>query len=632
MLPELSHLCLIAALTMLLWVNPLVYAKRNHPSDSVAILRVMIGASALLVLLAYCGLTAAFVTNDFSVAYVANHSSRELPWFYRMTAVWGAHEGSMLLWSLLLAGWSALFAWRSKQLPAQLAQPAMLVLAWLASGFLGFILLTSNPFLRFLPEVPIEGADLNPLLQDPGFLIHPPMLYMGYVGFAIVFALVVACLYRGELTTQVARWSRAWIITAWCFLTIGITLGSWWSYRVLGWGGWWFWDPVENAALLPWLIGTALLHSVIVSEKRATFKAWTLLLGIIAFALSLLGTFIVRSGVLTSVHAFAVDPKRGVYILGFMAIVVGGSFSLFAARFNRFDDEQRFHWCSRESFLLANTSLLMVLMLTVLLGTLYPLIIDALGMGKISVGAPYFNSVFVPLVLPGLILMGIAPHSFWREMPVDKLWQRLRIALWISMAGILIIVFHQKLGVTFTASLSLMLAVWVSITTCFAVFRRNITVANLAMLCAHLGMAATLVGISITSSTSEYRLVKLSEGETAELAGYQFQFNGIESLTGPNYQGYRGTITVTNQRGFHVTLHPEKRLYTLAQMPMTNAGVHLSWWGDLYVALGEALSDDTWSLRLYSKPFVRWIWLGGILMVLGGVLALFGRRREQAHA
>ncbi len=623
MIPEFSHFCLILAgmLSLLTVCAPLL---QRHEQGAVRLARTGVYWQSGLILLAYTGLTIAFVQNDFSVLYIAEHSSSDLPWYYRLTAVWGAHEGSMMLWLVLFAAWMFAFAKLSVKKSADIVLPTLIVLAAINIGFIGFIVLTSNPFLRTLPTVPLDGADLNPLLQDPGFLIHPPMLYMGYVGLGVCFAMAMACLWRGDLSRAWASWFRPWVTASWCFLTVGIMLGSWWAYRELGWGGWWFWDPVENAAFLPWLVATGLLHSMMVAEHRDSFKAWTLLLAVVAFGLSLLGTFLVRSGVLTSVHAFAVDPKRGVYILAFIGLIIGSGLSLFTWRLKELKQTAQFHWLSRESLLLANNVLFLVLMLTVLVGTLYPLFVDALGYGKLSVGAPYFNSVFVPLAIPVLLLMGIGPLCLWREMSLTTLLEKLQPLLIVMSVLLLLSLGLLFFHVPFGLLLGLVLASWIILTT----VRQKFSMARAGVILAHLGVAVSLIGISVNSYYMDERLVKVNIGESTMLGQYEFYLDKLTKLQGPNYHGVQAHIRILKQGALYDTLYPEKRIFDKSKMPMTHAGIHIGWWGDLYVALGEPVDDTAWSLRLYRKPFVRFIWAGGIFMLLGGLFGLLqGRRR-----
>ena len=596
----------------------------------------------MLVALAFGCLAYSFAIGDFSVENVAQHSNSQLPLHYRITATWGSHEGSLLLWLLMLTGWALAVALRSRSLPAPLLARVLAVMGLVGVGFLLFLLFTSNPFLRLLPAAP-DGNDLNPLLQDPGMVIHPPMLYMGYVGFSVAFAFAIAALLGGRLDATWARWSRPWTIAAWSFLTIGIALGSWWAYYELGWGGWWFWDPVENASFMPWLVGTALLHSLAVTEKRGTFKSWTVLLAIVAFSLSLLGTFLVRSGVLTSVHAFATDPARGVFILIFLVIVIGGSLTLYAARAGAVGGGAGFAPLSRESLLLANNVLLVVAMASVLLGTLYPLFLDALDLGKISVGPPYFDAVFVPLMAPLVFLMGIGPIASWRSASLPDLWTRLKWAFAVAFVTALLLPFTLGRWSPLVA-FGLFLALWVTASTAtlvvqrfraapqrgfFARARAN-SAAWYGMVLAHLGIAVFIVGVTLVSGYGIERNVTLDKGESATIGGYEFTFRGVVPVTGPNYAGVAGVVEMRRNGKLLDTLHPEKRQYNATGQTMTEAAIDAGMFGDRYVSLGEPVSDQgvagAWALRLYVKPFVDWIWGGCLLMALGGFIALSDRR------
>ena len=639
MIPELGHFSLILALMMALvqGVLPILGAHRGH-AGWIGLARPAARGQFLFVLVAYACLTQVFVNNDFSVLLAAQHSNSNLPLVYRVTAVWGNHEGSILLWSLILAGWTLAVSIFSKQLDDRMVARVLGVMGVISCGFLLFTLLTSNPFERLLPAAP-DGQDLNPLLQDPGMIIHPPMLYMGYVGFVVAFAFAIAALLSGRLDTAWARWSRPWTTVAWCFLTFGIALGSFWAYYELGWGGWWFWDPVENASFMPWLVGTALIHSLAVTEKRGGFKMWTALLAILTFSLSLLGTFIVRSGVLSSVHAFASDPARGVFILGFLAMVVGSSLTLFAWRAPRVGLGGTFAPISRESMLLANNVLLVVAAAAVLLGTLYPLVIDALGLGKLSVGPPYFSAVFVPLIAPALFLMGVGPLARWREASAADLTRRLRWAIGVSLASA--VVAPLVLGHwTPMTGLGLLLAVWVASTAVLNLvtrlrehpaprWRTRMAAqpgSYYGMLLAHFGVSVFIVGVTVVSGFQSENDVRMEPGETASVGGYRFQLEAINPITGPNYTAARATVTVTQDGAPVAVLYPERRIYTVSRMPMTEVAIDRGVRRDLYVALGEPVSATAWSIRLHHKPMVNWIWGGCVLMALGGFLAVLDRR------
>ena len=636
MIPELGHFALILATIVALIQGVLPLTGTYLPSRSLQITlqslaRPMAILQFVLVALAFAALATSFLTNDFSVTYVVQHSNSLLPKPYQFAAVWGGHEGSLLLWVLMLALWSMAVALFSKSLPLDMVARVLSVLGLISVGFLLFILTTSSPFERLLPAA-LDGRDLNPLLQDPGLVIHPPMLYMGYVGLSVAFAFAVAALLSGRLDAAWARWSRPWTVIAWTFLTFGIGLGSWWAYYELGWGGWWFWDPVENASLMPWLVATALIHSLMVTEKRGSFKAWTVLLAIAAFSLSLLGTFLVRSGVLTSVHAFASDPKRGVFILVFLAVVVGTSLTLFAWRAPRVTLGGRMELVSRESFLLANSVLLVVATGAVLLGTIYPLIIDALNMGKLSVGPPYFNAVFVPLLVPTVFLMVPGTIARWREAKVSEIAYTLRFSGLASMVLAVALPFVLG-GWSFGAMLGIFLGAWVGLGTLQQVVTRlrkpgRIGLSFWGQNVAHFGMAVLVVGVTGVNSYEVERDVRMHVNDVVTIAPYSFQLKSLGEVTGPNYKAVRADVEV--KRGDEVieTLQPEKRRYFSSAMPMTEAGIDSGFMRDLYVSLGEPLDDarTEWSMRVYYKPFVPWLWGGILLMVLGGLLAALDRR------
>jgi cytochrome c-type biogenesis protein CcmF len=646
MIPEFGHFALILALcvSLVLGILPLVGAHTRH-AGWIAIARPAAGAMNLALLAAFVCLTIAFVQNDFSVLYVAHHSNTQLPLAYRIAAVWGGHEGSLLLWVVMLGLWSLAVAAFSRALPDTMVARVLAVLGLVTAGFLLFILLTSNPFERLLPGAE-EGRDLNPLLQDPGLIIHPPMLYMGYVGFSVAFAFAVAALISGQLDTAWARWSRPWTTAAWIFLTLGIARGSGWAYYELGWGGWWFWDPVENASFMPWLVGTALVHSLAVTEKRGSFKNWTVLLAISAFSLSLLGTFLVRSGVLTSVHAFATDPKRGIFILAFLVIVIGSSLALFAWRAPKVGLGGRFGLVSRESLLLTNNVLLVVACGTVLLGTLYPLLIDALGLGKLSVGPPYFDAVFAPLMFPILFLIGVAPFARWKQASVPELARLLRWAfLSAAVVGVAAPFFLGEWKPL--VALSLLLAAWIVVTSVLNIVQRVRATSGrppasfLGMHLAHLGVAVFVVGVAIVNGYEQEKDVKMEVGDTVTLAGHTFRFNGIRQERGPNYTALVGDLDLIRNGRSERKLLPEKRAYPTSSMPMTEAAIDIGVFRDVYVSLGEPIDkarpEGAWVVRVYFKPFVDWIWAGCVLMSLGGLLAVCDRRyrvfrREPASA
>jgi len=640
MVPEIGQFALILALLLALTqaTLPLLGAARGNRSWIA--LAVPAGqAQFIFVAIAFCCLGYSFITNDFSVLNVATNSNSQLPLHYRLAATWGSHEGSLLLWTFMLGLWTVAVSLFSRHLPDDMVARVLGVMGVISVGFLLFMLLTSNPFARLFPAAP-DGRDLNPLLQDPAMVAHPPMLYMGYVGFSVAFAFAISALISGRLDATWARWSRPWTTVAWMFLTVGIALGSWWAYYELGWGGWWFWDPVENASFMPWLVGTALIHSLAVTEKRGGFKSWTVLLAIAAFSLSLLGTFLVRSGVLTSVHAFATDPKRGIFILAFLAFVIGGSLLLYAWRARQVGLGGKFELVSRESLLLSNNVLLVVAAGSVLLGTLYPLIIDALGMGKLSVGPPYFNSVFVPLMVPAIFLMGIGPIARWKKASLPELAVRLRWAFLASMVTALIlplILGHWKP----LASLGLMLALWIVTTGVLNIWERVKTTSGqlsvwqklimqtrsyYGMQLAHIGVAVFIVGVTIVTAYQLEQDVRMDVGDTVNAGGYSFRFNGITRIAGPNYEAARAEIEVSRNGNVINKMYPEKRSYTASGNVMTETAIDSGLFRDLYISLGEPVSGGAWSVRVYYKPFVSWIWGGAVLMAMGGGLALSDRR------
>ena len=642
MIAELGHFSLVIALgiAIVLGTVPLVGAWRGDVALSRSAIPAA-AAQALFLLIAFVALSVSFLEQDFSLVYVARNSNLSLPWEYRLSAVWGAHEGSLLLWALILSLWTLAVAMFSRSLPLELRARVLAVLGLVSIGFLGFMLFTSNPFERLVPP-PLDGQDLNPLLQDPGLIVHPPMLYMGYVGLSVPFAFAVAALLGGRIDAAWTRWTRPWTTLAWVFLTLGITLGSWWAYYELGWGGWWFWDPVENASFMPWLIATALMHSLAVTEQRGAFRAWTLLLAICGFSLSLLGTFLVRSGVLVSVHAFATDPERGSYILAFLAVTIGAALTLFALRAHRLTSGGRFALLSRETLLLVNNVALVVAGATVLLGTLYPLIVDALGMGKISVGPPYFNSVFIPLTLPLALIIGVAPLTRWKQDRAGSLLRRLVPAIAVAIVASVLLVLAGIRGVVALGALTF--AVWVASSTLYGVFVRlrhrraaasavrTLTPAFVGMTLAHLGAAAFIAGVTVTSLSSSERDVALSPGNSVELDGYQFRLDAVANHQGPNYRALRATVTVSRDGKSVATLHPEKRRYAEPSQPMTEAGIHPRLSRDLYVSLGDRVGDDVWAMRVHHKPMVRWIWLGGLQMAIGGLIAVGDRRYRRQRA
>jgi len=643
MIPEIGMVALIIALGVAIVQAslPLLGATFNIP-NWIRVARPAAYTQFLFLCIAFACLTYSFIVHDFSVAYVVQNSNSNLPLMYLISAVWGAHEGSLLLWAFILSIWTVAVARFSHNMPDDFAARVISVMGLISIGFLLFMIMTSNPFERLVPAA-AEGRDLNPLLQDPGLAIHPPMLYMGYVGFSVAFALAVAAMLGGKLDAAWARWSRPWTNIAWVFMTLGITLGSWWAYYELGWGGWWFWDPVENASFMPWLVGTALIHSLAVTEKRNTFKAWTVLLATVTFSLSLLGTFLVRSGVLTSVHAFASDPGRGLFILVFLCIVVGGSLLLYAWRGPVLRSVGKFEFFSRETALLLNNVILVVVAGSVLLGTLYPLALEALGVGKISVGPPSFNSVFIPLTIPLAVLLGFGTLLRWRQDKLARLSRQLVIALITSI--VLGLVFGGLIATEIKpmAIVGLTLAVWVLFALVVDIkqqFRnRSFNLAGLAavprsfygMAMAHLGVVVFIVGITITPLYSTEKDVRMERGQTYELAGYQFQMQQVSRVPGPNYMADEGYFRVTHNNKPVATLKPQKRYYQAQGNPMTEAAIDDGLFRDLFVALGEPLGHSgAWSVRIYHKPFLRWIWLGAVLMALGGIVAVTDRRYRRS--
>ena len=639
MIPEIGQFTLIIAciLALLQTVYPLYGVQTGHQgairsAKTLAITQfVFVGASFAI-------LTFLFLTNDFSVVYVASNSNSALPWYYRLSAVWGSHEGSLLLWVFLLSLWTTAVALMSKRLPIESVARVLAVLGFLSFGFYLFVLLTSNPFLRTLPYFPVDGRDLNPLLQDIGLIIHPPMLYMGYVGFSVAFAFAIAALIEGRLDSAWAKWSRPWTMAAWTFLTLGITLGSWWAYYELGWGGWWFWDPVENASFMPWLVGTALIHSLAVSEKRGVFKSWTVLLAICAFSLSLLGTFLVRSGVLVSVHAFASDPARGLFILSFLVLVVGGSLLLYALRASTVKSRGRFTLISRETLLLTNNILLVSALIVVLLGTLLPLVHKEIGLGSISIGEPFFNRIFSLLIIPFALFLGVGPLARWKRQSVKELTKPLIRSLIIATMATLVFLFAFAPHFTWLALMGVFLGMWVFATTgyelCLRATHRHSLFKGLgklgnshwAMSFGHAGIAVVIIGITMTQNYSIERDVKVAVGESVRFEHYDFHFDSIEPLSGENYSGSTGVFTVHKDDDLVAVMRAEKRIYTVQRMPMTEAAIDAGVTRDLYIAMGEVLPDGAWAVRIYYKPFIRWIWFGPIFMAFGGLLMMFDRR------
>jgi cytochrome c-type biogenesis protein CcmF len=640
MLPEIGQFALIMALMLALIqaTLPLVGAAKGIP-QLVAMAKPTAQAQFIFVTIAISILGYSFITNDFSVLNVANNSNSQLPLQYRLAATWGSHEGSLLLWTFMLTIWMVAVTLFSNHLPSEMVARVLSVMAMISTGFLLFMLLTSNPFERIFP-VPPDGRDLNPLLQDPTMVAHPPMLYMGYVGFSVAFAFAISALIGGRLDATWARWSRPWTTVAWMFLTCGIALGSFWAYYELGWGGWWFWDPVENASFMPWLVGTALIHSLAVTEKRGGFKSWTVLMAIAAFSLSLLGTFLVRSGVLTSVHAFANDPKRGTFILGFLTVVIGGSLALYAWRAKQVGLGSKFELLSRESLLLTNNVLLIVAAGSVLLGTLYPLFMDALNLGKLSVGPPYFNTVFVPLMAPAMFLIGVGPIARWKQAKVPELAVRLKWAFAVSLIMAVVLPFVIG-GWKWRASLGLLLAVWIVATVIQNLISRlriQSGAANLfarlaslprsyyGMQLAHVGVAVFIAGVTVVTSYQTERDVKMNIGDTVSVGGYQFQLKNLQQVAGPNYQAIRADLEVSKEGSAPFVMQPEKRSFTATQNVTSETAIDRSIWRDLYLALGDEVGGGAWTVRVYHKPLVNWIWGGALLMAIGGAFAISDRR------
>ncbi|MFW5431890.1 MAG: heme lyase CcmF/NrfE family subunit [Methylophilaceae bacterium] len=639
MIPEIGHYALVIALIIAIaqGVLPLAgLSKDNHKLFAFATPTARI--QSILIILAFLCLTYSFYINDFSVLYVANTSNSNLPLLFRLAAVWGGHEGSILFWVAILAVWTLAVTFFAKELPLRFRSSVIAVMGLVTVGFLLFILMTSNPFER-LNFIPMDGRDLNPLLQDIGMVFHPPLLYMGYVGFAVAFAFAIAALLDGRLDVTWARWTRPWTTAAWVFLTLGIALGSRWAYYELGWGGWWFWDAVENASFMPWLIGTALIHSLAVTEKRDAFKAWTVLLAICAFSLSLLGTFIVRSGVLTSVHAFATDPARGLFILLFLVIVIGGALILFALRAPSIGLGEKFDLVSRESLLLSNNVVLFTATASVLLGTLYPLLVDAMGAGKISVGPPYFDTVFVAIMVPGIFLMGVGPIARWKKATIPELASKLKWALIVSVVSALLV--PSIMGkLTPMIFVGLLMAFWVVSSVFVSIKTRLNTIqtgtlsqkfksfgpAFNGMLLAHFGLAVFIIGVTMVKGYEIETDITMQNGETKTINGYDFRFDGILQIIGPNYEAKQGQFHVSKDGKKVALLTPEKRLYLAQGAVMTEASISINPVRDIYVSLGEDVGEGAWSVRVYFKPFVQWIWFGCVLMAFGGLLTMVDKR------
>lgn len=650
LITELGYFALLLALVLAILqavlptigiIKHQVQWQRLAPSLAVALFFAM--------MVSFLALMAGFLYNDFSLVYVASHSNSLLPWYYKLSATWGGHEGSLLLWLTILATWCMLVAVFSRALPLDMRARVLAVLGMIQVMMLVMLIFTSSPFSRTLPNLPVDGADLNPLLQDPGLIFHPPMLYMGYVGLAVPFAFCMAALWAGRLDAVWTRWSRPWTVAAWGFLTLGIAIGSWWAYYELGWGGWWFWDPVENASLMPWLAATALLHSLAVTEKRGVFKAWTIMLAIFAFALSVLGTFLVRSGVITSVHSFAADPTRGMAILAILAIVIGGGLVMFALRGWRLTVESSYKLKSRETVLVVNNIILLVATLVVLLGTLYPIIADAFKLGQVSVGAPYFNALFVPLTWLLLAFMGVGANIRYKYDSRPLLTTLVVCTISSLVLGAVVWYMISLLGenTTFDVSIYLTasLSVWVL---AFMVLDikdkvrhakglmaglKKLTPSYYGMQIAHLGVLIVALGVAAVSSLSVEKDVAMSVGDSTHVQGYDFYLQDFEHIQGSNYDATQATIQVKKSGTLMTTLYPQKRNYVVSMMPMTEVGLQPSLFNEIYVALGEPIvatngkiSEDTWAVRVYVKPMVRWLWLGAIVMALGGLVAMMDKR------
>ncbi|MBB5321236.1 heme lyase CcmF/NrfE family subunit [Marinobacter oulmenensis] len=638
MYPELGQLALVLALLLavLLSVVPLVGAITGRDSLQ-AFARPLASGVFVFIGLAFAILTHAFLVDDFSVAYVANNSNSMLPWYYKMSAVWGGHEGSLLLWILMLSAWILAVAVFSRRLPTVMISQVLSVLGMVAVGFLLFVIVTSNPFDRLLPNIPADGQDLNPLLQDVGLIMHPPMLYMGYVGFSVAFAFAIAALINGRLDAAWARWSRPWTTVAWSFLTIGIALGSWWAYYELGWGGWWFWDPVENASLLPWLSGTALMHSLAVTEKRGVFKSWTVLLAIVTFALSLLGTFLVRSGVLTSVHAFASDPERGSFLLALLGITVIGSLTLYAFRAQVVHVRARYGGLSREVFLLLNNVLLVSATLLVAIGTLYPLVLDYLNMGKLSIGEPFFNTTFTPLGVAAGLLLGAGIFSRWKKTDGGWLGRKLLWPLTISILASTAVVIGYG-GFKPWAFIGVFTAMWVAVATFWDLWDKSSSRQGRwyglkrqsrsywGMVLGHLGLAIVMAGVTVVSNYGIERDVRMQPGDVAEVGDYRVVFNDIGERQGANFTAQYGSFDVFLDGEQVAELHPEKRQYPVGMSVMTEADIDAGLFRDIFVAIAERIDGDAWAIRLQYKPLVRWLWLGALVMAIGGFLAIADKR------
>ena len=639
MIAELGNygLALALALSIFLAILPLVGAEKGN-AKLMALGRPLTWAMFLALSLSFGSLFYLFAVNDFSVQYVVNNSNSTLPLQYRLSAVWGSHEGSLLLWIWLLALWAVGVATFTRKMPEEAVARVLSVMGLISIGFMVFIIFSSNPFNRTFPDFPADGRELNPMLQDVGLIFHPPLLYMGYVGFSVAFAFAIASLMTGKLDTAWARWSRPWTMAAWVFLTLGIVLGSWWAYYELGWGGWWFWDPVENASLMPWLAGTALIHSLAVTEKRSTFKAWTVLLAILAFSLCLLGTFLVRSGILVSVHAFASDPTRGLYILAYLVFVIGGSLLLYAFQGTKIKSLDNYQRYSRETLLLLNNVMLMAFLSVVFLGTILPLIHKQIGLGSVSIGAPFFNQMFLILMVPFAFILGIGPLVKWRRDQISAIRTPVMISLVMMIALGFGLPYLVGARITATSVMGVMMSAIIVILSLYEMHTRathrhsfltgmlKLSRSHWGMVFAHLGVAMTVFGIAMSHNFSIEKDVRMREGDSVQILDYNFTFKGLKITDGANYQGGTADIEITRNGKQEATLHAEKRFYNVSKMGMTEAAIDWGFTRDLYAALGEQLDDGSWGLRLYYKPFIRWIWLGGLFMALGGLLCMLDKR------
>ena len=642
MIPEIGHFALVLSFAVSICLATLpLYGYFTRQQGFLATAKPLALLQGFALAVSFGVLMYGFLAHDFTIKYVADNSNLDLPWHFRMSAVWGAHEGSLLLWVLILSLWGVAVALFSRGIPDHMSALVLAVMGIIGVGFLAFMLFTSNPFVRILPFAPSNGADLNPLLQDPGLIFHPPMLYMGYVGLSVAFAFAMASLISGELNSMWARWSRPWTTVAWAFLTLGIALGSWWAYYELGWGGWWFWDPVENASLIPWLVATALMHSLAVAEKRGLFRSWTLLLAIAAFSLSLLGTFLVRSGVLTSVHAFANDPERGVFILGFLVFVIGGSLTLYAVRASKVSEPGEFSWISRESFLLFNNLLLTVMAVSVLLGTLYPLLVDAMGAGKVSVGAPFFNAVFVPLTAILISGMAFGPLSKWRRSDDPRLYRPLIVTMIVSVAAGLAWPITLSGQYSIATAIGVTLALWLAIATAVDFVKKTSNYGGVrqtfgrvergmfGMWFAHLGLAVTIFGVVMVENHTEHRDLRMGVGDRQQLGSYEVRMTELSVLRGPNFVADQATFEIYRGDRLYKTVFPQKRRYNASGMVMTEASIDSGFTRDLYIAMGEPLDGGDWAVRMSVKPYVDWIWAGAFLMGLGGFISVTDKRYRQ---